>query len=535
MSCYAGRVRAGLIATVAGVALAAAHVALVPALIAATARPPLEVRRTGGLVAEPGAATAVGEVIGGAPAVVGHDGDGPGLVWTRWIVRYRGGVERAVGAVQLVGPLQDVSAPPCSGRLIVGQRLLDDGAAGPGTVAAVIARELTAALDGTENFATGRFVRVDGVRVRWAELGDQPFDLAMFPATALRAPRPTGYLRTEATLAFERVRVPVTLGAIVRLDGGRPAVTVGVRARLDFDSRVLRWISEHVGGDRLATRMASGQLDTTLLAALGPPPPVHLPGGGELVFEPCPDRPVEVRADAYAAVPLRWRLGGPVGAEAIRPPARGPVAFAPPPADARVVLDLDLDALNGLVYELWRAGWLDRQLDQLAIHDRFNRDATVATYLTLRLSPVRLPLPPTLAPGTDGRLRLALALALNLADGPTVTAATAWGALDVGLGATAAGDRLAADVGVTNLELTCEPSPGRLVPCYGDIVAAVRAAAPDAHAGMGAALADALDQLFVDRRLTTDGAPAALAITGVRAHTDAAGAVRLELDAHVAP
>jgi hypothetical protein len=35
---------------------------------------------------------------------------GPGLHRRRWVVRYRGGIERAVGAVQLVGPFQDPAA-----------------------------------------------------------------------------------------------------------------------------------------------------------------------------------------------------------------------------------------------------------------------------------------------------------------------------------------------------------------------------------------------------------------------------------------
>jgi len=46
-------------------------------------------------------------------------GAGPGLHRRRWSVRYRGGVERAVGAVQLVGPFQDPRAPGCVERWIL--------------------------------------------------------------------------------------------------------------------------------------------------------------------------------------------------------------------------------------------------------------------------------------------------------------------------------------------------------------------------------------------------------------------------------
>ncbi len=521
------------VATLAGLALALGHAFVVPVLLEATARPPLELRWPGPLVADaPAIAT--------APTATAESGDGgaPGLVWRRWTVTYRGGVTRAVGAVQLVGPFQDPAAPPCAGRLVVGQRLLDDGRGEPATVAGVIAAELTRELTGSRYLGAGAFRRVEDVRAAWAELASHPRDVALFPRAALAPPAPTGYLRATAVVVFDRVRIPVTIGALPRVDvrAGAPSLgfVIGVRAALDFDHRALDWLNDRVGGDRLVTRAVSGQLDTALLAALGPPPPLELPGGRQLVVELCPDRPLEIREGAWAAVPLRWRLGGPVavaaGGPPVRPPARGAARFAAP-AGADLTLDLDLDALNGVLYELWRTGWLDEQLDRAAAHDRFNRDPTVATYLRLRLSPLRLALPPTVRPAGGARLALDLAVRVDLADGPTITPGHAWASLALGLGA-----GLAAEVGVTALELACEPAPGLHRPCYADVVAALRDAAPGAHALLADPLTGALTGLFAARRLSATGAPAALELSNARARVAPDGeAIRIELDGRLAP
>ncbi len=522
------------IATAAGVAIAAAHAALVPALVTATAREGLEVRWPGPLVAE-----TASEGVPTAGAARSHDGGAPGLVWTRWSLRYRGGIERAVGAVQLVGPFQDPAAPPCSGRLVVGQRVLDDGRGGAGTVAAIIAAELTRELAGTSHVGAGAFQRVEDVRAAWATFVAHPLDLGLFPRTALRAPTPAGFFRATALVVFDRVKVPVVIGAVPRVDGGSLGFTVGVRARLEFGNRTLDWLNQKIGGDKLVSKAVSGQLDSALLAALGPPPPLELPGGRRLIVEMCPGEPIAFADGAWAAVPLRWKLGGPVpspgGGPAIRPPLRAPVTFAPPSTDTALTLDLDLNALDGLLFELWRTGWLDEQLDAVAAHERFNHHPTVATYLTLRLSPLRLPLPPTLRPTDNGGLALDAAVRVDIGDGRLITPGHAWASLAIALRGDAG---IAADVGVTALELSCEPSPGVMRPCYGDVVTAIRDAAPEAHAQLAGALTSALTGVFAARRLEASGSPAALELSDARAQMLASGdqrALRVEMAARVSP
>ena len=534
--------RAGAAAVLAGVALFAAHALVAPRLVAWTARPALEVEALGpDIVDDPARAGAAGRVREGVRAIEDDDGAAPGLVRHRWIARYRGGVERAVGRVRLVGPLQDVAAPPCGGRLAVGQRLLDDGHAGEGTVAAVVARELTAALRDVDVTGAGDFQRLSKLEVRWASLVAHPYEVGMFGQAALRAPLPMGYLRASAIAHFARVDVPIVVGALPRIDDGELGFTVGVRARLDFDNRVLDWINAKIGGDRLVTRMANGQLDRSLLAALGPPPPLPLPGGRTLTVELCPGRAIEITEGAAAIVPVRWRLGAArAGAAEVRPPAHPPIAWPAVDPSAPLTLDLDLDGLDALAYELWRTGYLDELLASLDLPRRFNEHPLVRELLSLRLAPVTLALPPTLARGEGDRLRLALALAVDVHDGAQVTPAHAWGVLDVGLGGgapvAAAPAAITSSVELAGLALTCEPAPRRLVPCYADLVASVRDATGDVHATMSDALGGALTALFVDRQLAADGAPAALRITGAQARVVPVGAqavVRVELAAHL--
>ena len=523
--------RVGAAAIAVGVAVVAAHAALVPTWLRATARPAFTVAWRHPLV---GDAVADGALASGVDATMTRDGAGPGLVVTRWTARYRGGVERSVSAPMLVGPFQDPAAAPCGGRLAVGQRLLDGG---DGTVATIVRSELTAALSSVEVFGLGKFRKVDRVALRWVGLHDRPFEAGMFPAAARAAPTANGYLRGEATVSFDRLQFVVVLGALPRITDGQLGFTIGLRAHVDVDNRALAWLVDRLGVDRLATRFARGQLDTALLSALGPPPPLQLPGGRTLALELCPDRPIEVVADRYAALPLRWRLTAPVatsdGAPTIRPPLRGPVALPPPRPDAAITIDLDLDAVNGLLYELWRSGFLDSELARLDLASRFNQHPIVATYLTLRLSPLLLALPPVVAPAPPASLRLGLVAAVAIADGATVTPATALGQVELGF---APGDRIATEVALRGLDVTCAPTPGVLTPCYGDVVAAIRDGSTDSHAALGAALSTVLTELFVGRRLAADAAPAELAIDAARAQTIvSATAVRLELDAHLAP
>jgi hypothetical protein len=460
--------------------------------------------------------------------------DAPGLVRRTWAVRYRGGFERAVGAAQLVGPFQDPAARACSGRIVVGQRLLDDGRAGPGTIAGEMAKALDDALRGEGYFGIGDYVRTEALSLRWAQLASHPEDVFSVGAA------PYGYVRATARLVFDRIVVPLVVTLRPEPSATELRFKISARAGLDFGNRFLQWISDKLGGDGFATRLAQRQIDDGLIGAFAPPPPFELPGGQRIAFGYCSDPP-EIVEGAYGALPFTVELGRAAQDPAILPPRRGPAPRAPLAPNAAFGIDLDLDALNALLYELWRSGYLDRQLAAAGLDRRFNEDPLVTELLSLRISPPRLALPPVLAPVAPGGLRLSAEARVALTDGPPGGAPTAigrvWGGLDFGF-ARRVDEPLSVDLGA--LELSCERAPSTLVPCYADLVAAMRDRGPDFHGALTQAFAGLIADLFVDRRLGATGVPLELVIRaatpGVRftppaGDSPANASLHLDLDA----
>jgi hypothetical protein len=269
---------------------------------------------------------------------------------------------------------------------------------------------------------------------------------------------------------------------------------------------------------------------------LEPPPPVELPGGRRLVFTYC-GAPPTIAHHAYAELPVAVEITGVPGAPLVLPPALGSVSAPPPPADLTLALDLELDGLNALLYELWRTGYLDEQLATAALDQKFNTDPTVAGLLTLRISPLRLALPPVLTAVGD-HLHMAGDLAVTIADGGTLTKGRIWSALDFRFSSGAKGAPKAAAVDLGELELSCEPAPGVLKPCYSDLVDALRARAPDVHDALTGAFTTILSSIFVGQRLSDATLPAELAVTGVTAEAFPTGSnarLRLTLAAAIEP
>ena len=449
--------------------------------------------------------------------------EGVGLHRRTWRVRYRGGVERAVGAVQLVGPFQDPRAPACVGRVVVGQALLDDGRAG--TIAAAMRHELAAELAGLTVFPAGDFVRIDRLALRWARLEAHPDDRGWLGAA------PEGYVRASATVVFARVAVPITVGFVPVATPGELRFRVAARAQLAFDNRAAQWLSDQLGGDRLATRLARRQLDDALITAFAPPPPFVLPGGQTLRFTYCAES-IAIVDGVAGALPFGVAIATSALDPRILPPrfGHGPRGALVP---GKLALDLDLDALNALLYELWRGGFLDRRLAAAGLDRSFNRDPTVAALLSLRLEPPRLTLPPVVTATPDG-LRLSAEARVAIHDGAAVTIGRLWGGLDFQLAARAV-DPVAVELGA--LALSGERCPTRLVPCYGDLVAAARGRAGELHGALTQAFTQLLSDIFVGR-LGAAGLPAELEIRGVAPSVQAAGSnatVHLALDAAVTP
>jgi hypothetical protein len=217
----------------------------------------------------------------------------------------------------------------------------------------------------------------------------------------------------------------------------------------------------------------------------------------------------------------------------VLPPALGAGARPAPSADTTLALDLDVDALNALLFELWRTGWLDRQLADVGLDRRFNTDPIVTEYLSIRISPLRLALPPVIAPH-ERTLRLAADARVSIGDGSRVTIGRVFGALDFRFVKPTSTDLpIAVDLGA--LELACERSPTTLVPCYSDLVAAIRGRGTEFHGALTEAFAALLDDIFVDRHLGATGLPAELVIGAVVPSVSGAGTLHLELAGTLVP
>jgi hypothetical protein len=458
-----------------------------------------------------------------------------GLRHARYSVSYRGGFTRTVGVSGLVGPFQDPEKPECTGRVVVGQKLLDDGKAGPSTIAGELARTLEAEMKGESFVGIGKFEGVAGVSLRWAQVAGHPEDCG----TVEDAPH--GYVRATARLEFDRIDVPIVVALIPQITRDKLDFKIVARAQLELGNSALQWISDKLGGDKLATRLARREIEGSLITALAPPPPFDLPGGHQLTFGYC-DGPPQIIDGHSGALPFSVHIkqvGGTTGVSPvpILPPRRGPTSHAPLPSDGSVAIDLDLDAANALLFELWRVGFLDQQLAAAGLDKRFNTDPIVTEFLSLRISPPVLALPPVLGAGPRG-LQLFADARVTIADGETKTVGRVWGGLDFGFAKPDGKKVQAAPVNLGALELSCEETPTRLVPCYADLVGAMRDRGPDFQGELTNTFAKMLADIFVDQRVGASGLSADLMIRGVTptaVYKNDNGSLHLELDAVLAP
>jgi hypothetical protein len=455
---------------------------------------------------------------------------GPGLVHQRWSTSYRGGYTRSIGATQLVGPFQDPDRPACTGRVVIGQRMLDDGHAGDATIAGVMKRMIDSELRGQDIFPIGKYLRIKQLSLAWVKNETSFREKRMLGKPGA----PDGFIRAKATVAFERVDVPVLVALVPQRTAHTLSFKIIAEADLDFDNRAIQWISDKVGADNIATKIAREQIDDVLVTTFAPPPPFDLGDGQTLQFTYC-DGPVDIADGAYGALPFAIVISRMPGAPDVLPPRFG-VGSRPAPSETTMLaIDLDVDALDAMLYELWRTGWLDKRLAEVGLDTRFNTDPIVTEYLSIRLSPLRLALPPVISPGDPGSLRLGADARVSIGDGTTTTVARVYGALDLRFGPATAASDLATTVDLGALELSCERDPLTLVPCYGDLVAALRDRGGEFHGALTDAFAKLLSDIFVNRRVSAEGLPVDVVIERAMPTLAAGGTLHLELAAALAP
>jgi hypothetical protein len=446
------------------------------------------------------------------------DRAGPGLRRKRWSVTYRGGFERTVGATQLVGPFQQPDNTACSGRIVLGQRMLD-------SIAPVVQRVVDFQLQNTDEFGIGKYVRTEPVTLRWAR-----FDTQLQDASLLGDGAPHGYIRATMTIVYSRVSLPVVVVIVPEPADRRMEFRVTAHVDVAFGNRALDWLGNRLPLDTIASHIANRQLSDAITPSLAPPPPFRLDeksSGQELRFLYC-NAPVEIVDGAYGALPfgVEIRLLG--GAREILPPHFPRAAPRSPDANTLLAIDLDLDALNAMLYELWRTGWLDTRLADIGLDRKFNTDPIVTEYLSVRLSPLKLALPPVIEPDGD-KLRLAADARVTIGTDPTdarqLTIGRVYGSLALHVGV-----QPSVDLGA--LELACEREAYMLVPCYADLVAALADRGDAFHGALTDAFTSLLDTIFVERHVDTGFAEIAIHRATPSLEPGALG-IHLELDASV--
>ncbi len=532
------------IAPLVGAALLGAHAAALPLIVARADRPTLVVairaprRATAGHLEveaslpsglagrttlhldgqESGPAENLAKVT--APAMT------PGLHRLEWRAAYRGGVERRVGWTQMTGPYQDPAHPPCGARILFGQRLLDDGAAGPGTIAHVVAGLVDAELRGFERWPVGSYQRVKALALDWVG----------------RAADLPGHLRVALDLRLTSATIGLTVRLIPRVARGELVLDARTEARVDLDNRIYQWAVDVIHGDEILSRLARREIAGALDDLLTVPPPLDLGGGRSIELAFCQGKEVEIVSGQYAAVWLEARMSAAAAAGAKNGRAGGPVLLpaepplAPRPLAAPIAIELDGNALNGLLYVLWATGYFEAALGEAKIVERFHQDPVVSDLLSVRVRGPILPLPPTVSasrrPGAS--YELAVASTFWLADGDLLTPAHLFGR---------AGFELRpqiTDVALTlgELGLTCEPEPGRLEPCYPELAAELIARAPDLHGELSAWFGRVMSELLVERDLTPPDSPARFRIERadvVPPPPGRHGPLRLELHGRIQP
>lgn len=532
------------IAPLAGAALLGAHAAALPLLVARADRPSLVVsitapRRAAGDRLEVAATLPDGLADRTRLHLDGQESGpaedlaqvtaapiAPGLHRIEWRAAYRGGIERRVGWSQLSGPYQDPAQPPCGARILFGQRLLDDGAAGPGTVAHVMAGLIDAELRGFERWPVGSYQRIESLALDWVGPDkDAP-----------------GHLRVAVDLALTAATIGLTVRLAPRIENGELALDARTEARVDLDNRVYQWAVDLIHGDEILSRVARREIAGALDDLLTVPPPLDLGGGRTIELAFCRDRGVEIVSGQYAAVWLAARLDQAAALGATHARTGGPVLLPAEPAlpvralAAPIALELDGNGLNGLLYVLWATGWFEEALAEAKVVESFHSTPVVKDLLSVRVRGPILPVPPTVAaarrPGAS--YELAVASTFWLADGDLLTPAHLFGRAGFELRPRIADALLT----LSELGLTCEPEPGVLEPCYPELAAGLVASAPELHGELSSWFGRVMSELLVERDLTPPDSPVRFRIERTDVVPPPAGRhgpLRLELYGRIQP
>lgn len=518
------RAQAGL-----GIALLGLHVALFPTIVSCAHREDLRVTvpiASGALVIADGHVPEDGVVpksiagrtalwIDGAPATGKRLA--PGVHREEWQVQYRGGFTRRVGRTILAGPLQDPKHPPCGIWLTITQPLIDG-------LAQLLSARIADSLSGRFGFQG-----VDSLDMHFSDSGG-------------------GALVTIIDLRFRLGVLEVKVWITPRLDGGTLALDSHTEATVTIRNKIARGaVQLFRQQDRLddyATQAAASEVEkavSPLQAMFAVPPPVPLGGGRALTLSYCKDAAIVIETRKRASIPLS--LDGYPDALGMQPILLAS-AYTPPPYEAPVSLDLDLNAVNAILHHVWASGYFDEILAKQHLESWFNEQDVVRDLLTIRAGGLRLTLPPTLEPN-HGPGALAHPLTLSTEAGLIITdegvlpflrtPARVFGRVDLAIAPSPSADgHIVTDLALHDLALTCEPAPGRLEPCYASLVDQAKDNAGDLDAPVAHALATWLEKLVVGQQFGGESGSPHFTVKGarlsIRPDAKQSAWLRMELD-----
>ena len=437
-----------------------------------------------------------------------------GMRHLAWRVLYRGGFVREVGKTLLVGEPQTLEDPPCGARVVLHQRLLDDGTANPGTFANVLRRMANSQMTGMSVPVLGKLTEIRAVRIWWS-------------AKTERDPQA---LRILMEAAFEEGVVPLSFWLMPRIEGGALVLSRYASARVEGAGWFEKAAAFVVRGDSFATDIAQEQLDlagSMVEEMLRTPPPFPLWEGKALRLAYCKGRDIEITEREAASIPLAVLLpqGGAVPAITLSLPLSAPSVSSAP-----LSLDMNLETLNGVLYFLWVKGYFERALGELNAREWLNEKAEAQRFLTLRLAGLSLSLPPVIEPRAGERpLWVGLEASLRLEDRGQLSEAKLFSRFSLGL--RPEGEGIGADLSFDEAALTCEEG-GVLLPCYADLFAELKKHTPEFEAPIEAFLGGYLSALLSQLRLSDPSLPVAFSIEKRQVGTWRAGGtvgLRLEL------
>jgi hypothetical protein len=213
----------------------------------------------------------------------------------------------------------------------------------------------------------------------------------------------------------------------------------------------------------------------------------------------CPDRPIVFESDQGMTIAFGIKAAS---KHPMPPKLESQIKQDQAISEFSMALDLSPNTVATLLHHLWASGQLEELIRQHWL-GRIENDKILSRLLSLRIQDASLSAPPTPVFDQDGHLVVSSAMSLQLKDGDIQTPAHLFARVRIVL--SAKDNRLVHGVELLDLELSCEPSPGHLVPCFSTIVSEIRKKAPEFSDTFATLLSSSLMNVLNQQEFEIDG------------------------------